>query len=664
MDWDALLDELWSLVDSYSYSSELEVKIRSCVKGFSSEELLQAIITLLALNQHATARKLLSEFLKNHHAAADIQRRLELILNNKQSSFSQKLSLNSKHRSKLRLLKEVNCLVAASKLNIAEQLLADALELGGYPDFLDVLGQVYTFQYRAMDAAQAIQRALLARRQLTAFIESAAPETKDVGKEDVPNDTDLAFINTSAAHYLKLNVVSLQFIEISTADLPGLDDSGRWDDHLFSSESAQLSGGLDSRDQSLSEKEEPSESPKPRTRSILTLTKTRKVIEHGEKKTKVKIFTKTCSSTSPNGPPFLDEYTSEERKDPIDREDQPPLIASSDDIPDTDSEQRLHETESRKFTENEYRADQVQFPVTYVLVQKNTPFPPEDPMGNSLVRDEDSIEELELSFHLQGKPDDRSFYDLEDDTAQQALMLFGISDDTEEESLVLANTFLDREDTFTAYTFDPDEIFDTPEHNRIYESDYLASSVSRKHRALQKASELIANTGWCLSTLPLIQSIFISSGWGATRIALEREIEKGLTPEELVLAKHVKEIWAENDQYWIRFDTVGDKYICQQQLSWPAALLIVRSFEALPQLEEVEVLIESLFETWYGSPYLYEKPKIHRKFKTFGLYLWFRFANLKECLPSNQPLSFGKPSDLYSGEYSDLGDYDLSDFEE
>ncbi|MGC8384397.1 hypothetical protein ACP3P8_16795 [Pseudomonas aeruginosa] len=86
-------------------------------------------------------------------------------------------------------------------------------------------------------------------------------------------------------------------------------------------------------------------------------------------------------------------------------------------------------------------------------------------------------------------------------------------------------------------------------------------------------------------------------------------------------------IWAENDIYWIAFDKTGSSRLSYYVLSWPTALLIVRSFESLPQVEEIEVFLENLFASWY------ENSTLRRAFKAFARYLWFRFANLEGCLP-------------------------------
>ncbi|AGI21893.1 hypothetical protein H681_00055 [Pseudomonas sp. ATCC 13867] len=217
--------------------------------------------------------------------------------------------------------------------------------------------------------------------------------------------------------------------------------------------------------------------------------------------------------------------------------------------------------------------------------------------------------------------------------------------------------FRDLDDDYAAYAFDPDEVFGNEEPAASESNDWLADKLSREDRALQKAAELIGKANWPLSTLPLVQQIFVMSGWGATRIALEREIEKGLTPEELILAAHIKVIWAENDIYWIAFDKTGSSRLSYYVLSWPTALLIVRSFESLPQVEEIEVFLENLFASWY------ENSTLRRAFKAFARYLWFRFANLGGCLPASQQFDFHDPRELPPEEYSDLGLCDTLEIE-
>lgn len=216
MDWESLLDELWSY--AASDPNELETKIRSCLKGHSSEGLLQAISLLLTQGQHATARTLLTEFLKSHQSADDIQRRLELILHFKKHRAPQMLSIKSKQRSKELLIKDVNELVASGKLQAAESLLLEAIDTVEEPDFLNLLSRVYMLQRRPIDGAKAMQRALLLKRQQQAFVEIEPEESAD----DLPTDSDLAFLNDSAEHLTTLESPSTPTNKALTATV---DDS-------------------------------------------------------------------------------------------------------------------------------------------------------------------------------------------------------------------------------------------------------------------------------------------------------------------------------------------------------------------------------------------------------------------------------------------------------
>jgi hypothetical protein len=198
MDWEALVDELWNYATSNP--KELETKIRACLKGHSSEGLLQAISLLIAQGQHATARALLREFLENHQAADDIQRRLELILHVKKYRTTQLLSIKNKQRSKELLIKDVNDLVASGELQGAETLLLEAIDTFEEPDSLNLLSRVYILQRRPIDGAKAMQRALILKRQQQAFVENES----EVSVDDLPTDCDLAFLNESAEHLTTL----------------------------------------------------------------------------------------------------------------------------------------------------------------------------------------------------------------------------------------------------------------------------------------------------------------------------------------------------------------------------------------------------------------------------------------------------------------------------
>ncbi|MDH1237152.1 hypothetical protein [Stutzerimonas stutzeri] len=641
MDWESLLDELWR--HAASDPNELEAKIRACLKGHSSDGLLQAIALLITQGQHATARTLLSEFLKNHQAADDIRRRLELILHFKKNRAPQPLSLKSKQRSKETLLHEVNDLVTSGKLQAAESLLLEANESAEEPDYLNLLGRIYMLQHRPLDAAKAKQRELLLKRQQQAFVETAPVESED---DDLPTASDLAFLNDSATSLATLELPSvpsaqtstvavdneLSFIQQAAAQLPPLNQDGWWENHvepasIDTTDTSELTvageetGTLDASptitedvEEQVGEDEAFSSPPK---KPLLKLGLPRKPTEPGESKASVKVFNKSGRSlriipTSPLSPPE----------------------------PDTDELPELPDT-----------APAPEEPVIPSEVHDEIL----DEHDDDLPQDElelDVPSPVQMSLGLEDSEDDIDFdHDLHD------LTIIELGKEHDGDTNAALDDFRDLDDDYAAYAFDPDEVFDNEEPAAAESNDWLADKLSREDRALQKAAELIGKANWPLSTLPLVQQIFVMSGWGATRLALEREIEKGLTPDELILAAHIKVIWAENDIYWIAFDKTGSSRLSYYVLSWPTALLIVRSFESLPQVEEIEVFLENLFASWY------ENNTLRRAFKAFARYLWFRFANLEGCLPASQHFDFHDPRELPAEEYSDLGLCDTLEIE-
>lgn len=646
MDWESLLDELWSY--SASDPMELETKIRSSLKGHSSEGLLQAISLLITQGQHATARTLLSEFLKNHQAAEDIQRRLELILRFKKHHAPQMLSIKSKQRSKERLLKDVNGLVASGKLQAAESLLVDAIDTFEEPDYLNLLSRVYMRQRRPIDGAKTMQRALVLRRQQQAFVEIALEESAD----DLPTASDLAFLNDSAERLATLESPpppinkaltetaddSLNFIQHTASQYPSLKTDGWWEgqSELTPSEAPMCLGKPEARDapdMASAAKDDATEelaaedetAPFAPIKTILKLTHPRKETEAGGGLTKVKVFNKSGRSLTSIQPTRL------ETPELLDSDGPPSHV-----IPSlvTEASAPTSQIQDEISDENDEDEDEDSEDLALTDLELDLPTTPQPHLG---------LEALEDGLDL-----DHDLYDL---------TIIELGTGLGEEIRTDLDDFRDLDDDYAAYAFDPDEVFDGEEAVTAEPNDWLADRLSREERALQKAAELIGKANWPLSTLSLVQQIFVMSGWGQTRLALEREIEKGLVPQELILAAHIKVIWSENDIYWIAFDKSGSSSLSYYALSWPTALLIVRSFESLPQVEEIEVFLESLFASWY------ENTVLRRAFKAFSRYLWFRFANLEGCLPANQPFDFCDPHELPAEEYSDLGLCDVLEIE-
>ncbi|MGZ9666291.1 hypothetical protein ACXX9E_09355 [Pseudomonas sp. GNP014] len=635
MDWASLLDELWEHVSSTP--SEFEAKIRACLNGYSSEGLLQAISLLITQKQNATARTLLSEYFRNHKAADEIKRRLELILHFKKNLTRQTLSLKSKQRTKEILLKDVNDLVASGNLRAAETILLEANEPIEEPDYLSLLGRIYTLQQRPLDAAMAIKGELLLRRQMCAFVEAAPVESED---DDLPRASDMAYLNDSARSLATLGSSfvttgqassvkaenSLDFSQQATAYFPSLIHQGRWEnnvelatevsstlaDETYAAAELETSSASrdDDSDELSSEDEATSQIPQ---KSILKLAVPRKITSSGETQASFHVFKKSGRSLGVIHASSLNS-----------------LEANTDAVPAHSDMSSLSEPYVASLRVHDDILDEHDDDLPHAYPELGAPY------GLVIEDPEDGID-FDHDLH------DLTFIDL--------------GKEHEGDTSIVLDDFRDLDDDYAAYAFDPDEVFDSQEAVDVECSDWMADTLSREDRALQKAAELIVNANWPLSTLRLVQQIFVISGWGTTRLALEREIEKGLTPDELILAAHIKVMWAENDIYWIAFDKTGSSRLSYHVLSWPTALLVVRSFESLPQVEEIEFFLENLFTSWY------ENYTLRRVFKAFIRYVWFRFANLEGCLPANQHFDFCDPRELPEEEYSDLGLCDTLDIE-
>lgn len=602
MDWEDLLHSLWDLLTERG-SAELEKRIRDLLKERASDDWLRSFGQTLRDGQLDQAKRVVCDFLRDHPDLSGITKKLELI-----HLFERRKTARSparKARSREQLLQSVNALVSSGKLVAAEELLEEALSEDEDPELLDLLGRVFMLQRRTQQAVAVMQRALLARRKQTAFIEQ--PEVAEHASEmddEAVTAADLEYITSDASVFDGLDDSPSGRDEVDEAVTPQPKEA-----HL-----AGLAHGLES-----SHGSETVTSPVPvpvaedtcvssaEERTTLSLARARKPqdVVLTPQGTQVLVRHVPHAKVEPS---HSTEVSVTKEESLCDAAPELPLTAAATTV----DEQRLSDSESY------YSERDIQELVGDVDPQDS--YAPEDDLFGD---DELLVEQNELNFHVVDEP-------------------------------ILDGGDID--DEYAAYAFDPDDVYDGLDSSGS-DADLPDGRVSREDRALQKAVELISRAGWSLAMLPLVQQIFVMSGWGPTRLALEREIDKGMTPEELILAAHVKVLWAENDYYWIAYQRSGSSNLSQYVLSWPTALLLVRAFDSLPQIEELERFIESLFEYWYDSP------SLRRAFRSFNRFLWYRVSNLQGCLPANQPFNFCSPHELAVEEYSDLGLSDPLDIE-
>lgn len=702
MDWDALLDNLWALASRPEVSG-LEAKIQECLKGHSSEALLLAVSSFLADGRHLATRQLLRDHLQSHRAAGLIKRRLQMVLLFEERKPSGTLSLRSKIQSREALLRQVNELVTAGKLQAAAQLIEESLEAGEEPELLDLLGRIYMLERRPQDAAKVMQRALQARRQLSAFTEpvmESVEASAELATEDVIDDADLAFIASSSSSFGGLDLLEaesegfsathcnshadswLAEIDTAAALLPGLDSDKSLLRHEVEPDEARLRATLIGESAELSDPTQPIVTSPIESQELGTRESNLSVMDESQL---VKVQDQPLSASEESQSTVIATLASQE----IDEQLKTEASTINDEELDhsSGSQKTLCLKNPRKPAEAEGQESTIKImikrghspdtrhsahPITEQIERHQSHGV--DSLALAInssakefiqqLKDDDCLDEedgsewivgMQSEFNFSspaaldvGSDPDDEYADFDDGELELLTIVEAESVATLDELELNDEGFRDIEDDYAAYAFDPDELYDQldeiPEEN-----DLLSKKLSREDRATQKAAELIGKMNWPISTLPLIQQIFFMSGWGQTRMALEREMEKGMTPGELILATHLKIIWIENDYYWIAFDKNGSSKLSQYVLSWPSALLVVRSFDSLPQIEELERFIEVLFEYWY------EKPTLKKAFRSFNRFLWYRMANLQGCLPANQPFSFGTPFELPVEEYSDLG---------
>lgn len=192
--------------------------------------------------------------------------------------------------------------------------------------------------------------------------------------------------------------------------------------------------------------------------------------------------------------------------------------------------------------------------------------------------------------------------------------------------------------------FDWDTIEDFDDSNSNNDLDHTSvhssTTISRSERAKQVAVAIIDTYHWDVQNLGLLQQILYENGWGPARVAIEREIARGLTPEELELAVFVRKLWTENPQYWISLIHVKSSFKNQttrdayKNMSWPEALRVVRLFNNLPCEDEIQHFIDIIYDDWYCSI------RLQRQFKCFLYYLKSYTDCVKYDLAENNPFSF------------------------
>ena len=170
---------------------------------------------------------------------------------------------------------------------------------------------------------------------------------------------------------------------------------------------------------------------------------------------------------------------------------------------------------------------------------------------------------------------------------------------------------------------DADEFDESPTWGEHTDEVRVEGRVSGRERAEQAAIELGMRYGWDSPGIRLLTDLFDFRYWGATRRAVERLLARGLTPDELEIAIQLRELWTDRTEFSIDLGRVswwasnGSSAAASRHavLSWPVALRLIRVTTALPDVVEIERLLDELYKEWYCSE------RLRYAFSSFNYYM-------------------------------------------
>lgn len=123
--------------------------------------------------------------------------------------------------------------------------------------------------------------------------------------------------------------------------------------------------------------------------------------------------------------------------------------------------------------------------------------------------------------------------------------------------------------------------------------------VSRHQRAQQEAIRLGLQYGWDEAGVRLLTEIFETYSWSSTKRSLRAALDAGTAPAELQLAHEARLLWRDSPYLALNLSGYEHTY-----LSWPLALQIVDAFGHLPDIFEIQGLLDTAYDDWRSAPHL------------------------------------------------------------
>lgn len=168
----------------------------------------------------------------------------------------------------------------------------------------------------------------------------------------------------------------------------------------------------------------------------------------------------------------------------------------------------------------------------------------------------------------------------------------------------------------------------------LFEVDLGGDVLDVYGKAERLAYETILRTGLDReAALPVLLDIFLESPWARTRRSIEELVQAGAGIEALALAAQIRRVWQEHPEFsqaGTVFVAGGARWyqsaVALGTMTWPAAVDLADSWTRYPDVEEVQRLLEMLFEEWEC------RKRLRQRFLNFRFFVTYIANSVSEPL--------------------------------
>ncbi len=165
--------------------------------------------------------------------------------------------------------------------------------------------------------------------------------------------------------------------------------------------------------------------------------------------------------------------------------------------------------------------------------------------------------------------------------------------------------------------YDPDANFDADEFDEALRAPTApvvqkGGKVARHARAREVAFVLGDRYGWEEHGIDIMAQVFTCYYWSSAQRAMVRELEAGLTPEELRVALVARGVWEQCAQFHVSLFPTTLYERDHPALGWRVAVALARALEPDAGEDDVYEFLAEALDAWRTSPAeMREYPEFH-----------------------------------------------------